>query len=65
VLTECARRVAPVLHTTIAPILQGQLGQIPGQGMGQQFGQQQPWAAQSPMGMSQLSGAGFPGSFGI
>jgi hypothetical protein len=68
VLTECARRVAPVLHTTIAPILQGQFGQLsqtPGQGLGQQFGQQQPWATQSPMGMSQLSGAGFPGGFGI
>ena len=88
VLTECARRVAPVLHTTISPILQGQLGQlgqgsgqpgwsgqgsgqpgwsgqVPGQAWGQPFGQQQPWAGQPPVGLSQLSGAGFWGGFGI
>jgi hypothetical protein len=63
VLTECARRVAPVLHTAIAPILQGQIGQM-GQIPGQQFGQQ-PWGMSSQMGFGQLAGAGFQGGLGI
>lgn len=39
VLVECARKIAPVVHTTLAQITQGQLGQ---QGFGQQgqLGQQ-------------------------
>jgi hypothetical protein len=59
-----------VLHTTLLPIVQGQLGQmgqmgqIPGQSYGQQpFGQ--PWATPSPMGFGQPMGAGLPGGFGI
>ncbi|MGW3626100.1 hypothetical protein, partial [Streptomyces sp. NPDC000880] len=59
VLVECARKIAPVLHTTLAQITQGQFGQqqggqFPGQGQGQgqgQFGQPQQYGQLSPMGM--------------
>ncbi|MFD5110624.1 hypothetical protein [Streptomyces cinereoruber] len=50
VLAECARRIAPVMHTTLAQISgQGQQGQFPGmQPQGGQFGQLQ--------GQGQMSG---------
>ncbi|MEW1914741.1 hypothetical protein AB0442_41300 [Kitasatospora sp. NPDC085895] len=66
VLVECARRIAPVLHQSLAPIAQGQGGQMGqgmgGQGMGQSFGMpqmSQPWGqAGLGQGFSPLSGAG-------
>jgi hypothetical protein len=41
VLVECGRRIAPVLHTVLAQITQGQSGQQGQLGQQGQFGQQQ------------------------
>ncbi|MFE0654063.1 hypothetical protein ACFVZH_36510 [Streptomyces sp. NPDC059534] len=62
VLVDCARKIAPVLHTVLAQITQGQQGQIGqqgqyGQSMGQFPGQwqglsgQQQYGQMSPMGL--------------
>ncbi|MFI2347077.1 hypothetical protein ACH492_08435 [Streptomyces sp. NPDC019443] len=52
VLTECARRIAPVVHTTLAQITgQGQAGQY-----GQQFGQS---PSQQPQGQAGQYGQQF------
>lgn len=58
VLVECARRVAPVLHTTLAQITQGQIGQ---QG---QFGQPYPQFGQQGQFGQQYPQFGQQGQFG-
>ncbi|MET9325122.1 hypothetical protein ABZX75_34130 [Streptomyces sp. NPDC003038] len=62
VLTECARRIAPIVHMTLAQIIsqgQGQIGEIPGQ-IGQMPGQQ----IQGQMGPLQGQGQQIQGQMG-
>ncbi|WP_406053588.1 hypothetical protein OG462_44285 [Streptomyces sp. NBC_01077] len=48
VLTECARRIAPIVHTALTQLTnqsqQGQMGRFPGQGQSGQFPGMQPQA---------------------
>lgn len=68
VLTECARRIAPLVHTALTQLTgQSQMGQFPGQGQSGQFPGMQPQYDQMPGMQSQapfgqLQGQGqFPG----